>query len=266
MLLIFTASAAVAEPPPPALEAWEQYVATTEARMETQLSSSRGFLLTDFSTERATTRQAIFRGDVPVGKVTTANGSHANIQIPGATIAHWRGAIFLPGITLDELLHRLQHPEDQGPLPPDVLALRVRNRRPDELTLAMRLRRQAIVTVTYDTEHAVRYRRLTANRASSKSISTSIREIADAGTSKERVVPAGQDRGFLWRMNAYWRYEGVAGGVILELESLTLSRSIPLGLGRFVEPIIDRIARESMTRTLTSMRQLYAAAIQRTSP
>ncbi len=58
-------------------------------------------------------------------------------------------------------------------------------------------------------------------------------------------------------MNWYWRYEQVDGGVIVELESLTLSRSIPLGLGMVVEPIINRIARESIYRTLDSMRRLY---------
>ena len=59
-------------------------------------------------------------------------------------------------------------------------------------------------------------------------------------------------------MNSYWRYEQVAGGVVVELESLTLSRSIPLGLGAIVEPIIDRIARESIDRTLENLRRTYA--------
>jgi len=38
----------------------------------------------------------------------------------------------------------------------------------------------------------------------------------------------GDDRGFLWRLNAYWRYEQVAGGVIAECESITLSRDYRL--------------------------------------
>jgi hypothetical protein len=120
--------------------------------------------------------------------------------------------------------------------------------------------RSNIVTVTYDTEHAVDYRRHGTTRASSKSVSRRIVEIDNAGTSGERALPEGEDRGILWRMNAYWRYEQVPGGVIVELESLTLSRSIPRGLGAVVEPMIDRIARESMHRTLDYIRRTYAPA------
>ena len=46
-------------------------------------------------------------------------------------------------------------------------------------------------------------------------------------------------------------------GVIVELESLTLSRGIPMGMGMILEPMINRIARESVTRTLASVRRLY---------
>ena len=69
----------------------------------------------------------------------------------------------------------------------------------------------------------------------------------------------GDDRGFLWRMNSYWRYEQVRGGVIVDIESLTLSRGIPLGMGTVVRPLINRIARESMARTLDNIRRTYAS-------
>jgi hypothetical protein len=59
-------------------------------------------------------------------------------------------------------------------------------------------------------------------------------------------------------MHAYWRYEQVRGGVIVDLESLTLSRGIPLGLGPLVRPLIDRVARESMARTLDNIRRTYS--------
>lgn len=46
--------------------------------------------------------------------------------------------------------------------------------------------------------------------------------------------------------------------MIVDLESVTLSRSVPLGLGTIVRPIINRIARESMERTLVNIRRTYA--------
>ena len=77
------------------------------------------------------------------------------------------------------------------------------------------------------------------------------------GTASEHECRAGEDRGFLWGLNSYWRYQAVPGGVIVEVESLTLSRDLPWGVGAVVRPLIDRVARESLARTLTSMRARF---------
>jgi hypothetical protein len=71
-------------------------------------------------------------------------------------------------------------------------------------------------------------------------------------------VPAGEDRGFLWRLNAYWRCQDVAGGAIAECESITLSRAVPFLVRFLVNPIVERTARESMERTLVAMRTRFA--------
>jgi hypothetical protein len=251
---------ASAGPKPMTVRAWERYVAATEARIDRELASNGAFLVSDFSAARAVTRDAVRSGAIPVGTLATADASGRELSVPGGTVAHWRGAVLLPGVTLDTLLHRLQYPDERGPYPEDVVTLRVLERDPDRLRLAMRLTRTKVVTVTYDTEHVATYRRVGPAHASSKSVSTRIAEVADAGTSAERVLAEGEGRGFLWRMNSYWRYEEVAGGVIVELESITLSRSIPTGLGFVVAPVVERLARESMTRTLASVRRLYSSA------
>jgi hypothetical protein len=241
------------------LDAWNAYVAATEARIDAELASPSAFLLTDSSPDRRERRDALHRGAILIDEHATADSSGTIIDVPDGTIAHWRGAVFLRGIMLESLLQRLQHPNERGPFPEDVVTLRVRDRRPDWIALAMRLTRRSIVRVTYDTEHVVSYRRWGSRRASSTSISTRIAEVADAGTAMERVLPPGEDRGFLWEMNSYWRFEQESDGVIVELESLTLSRSVPFGLGRIVAPVVDRIARDSMQRTLAGFRALYAA-------
>jgi hypothetical protein len=255
-------------PQPRTLEAWNAYVAATETRIESELSATGPFLMSDLEDERGMTRAAISRGDTPVRTLSTVERAGRTLEVPEGTIAHWRGAVLLPGTSIDTLLQLLQHPDERGPYPDDVLSLRVLNRAPNRLTLAMRLTRTKIVTATYDTEHVATYRRLGPTRASSRSISTRIAEVANAGTSAERVLAEGEDRGFLWRMNSYWRYEEVRGGVIVELESITLSRGIPMGLGVVLGPMIDRIARESVTRTLTSVRRLYSGtgAVRAASP
>ena len=250
--------ASAGELPPKLIAAWNSYVAATEARIESELASTGAFLVSDHTDSRGVTRDAIAKGVIPVATASTVDRSGRALAVPGATVAHWRGAVLVRGISLDVLLHRLAHPDERGPYPDDVLSLRVLDRTADRLTLAMRVTRTKIVTATYDTEHVATYRRLGPTRASSRSVSTRIVEVANAGTSAERVLAEGEDRGFLWRMNAYWRFEEVEAGVIVDLESITLSRGIPMGLGMVLAPMIDGIARQSITGTLASVRRLYS--------
>jgi len=116
------------------------------------------------------------------------------------------------------------------------------------------------VTATYNTEHDVSYRSHGAGRASSRSVATRIAEVENVGGPDERECTPGMDRGFLWGLNSYWRYQAVQGGVIVELESLTLSRGVPWGVGAVVRPLVDRVARESVTRTLVSLRARFATS------
>ncbi len=257
--MVANTTAATAEPlQARTAQAWSTYVAATEVRIGRELQSQGRFLAADYSPDATATRDALARGTIAIAKSTTRDAGGRSIAVPDGLIQHWRGAVLLPGVSLDALLNRLQHPNERGPHQQDVLALRVIDRQPDRLKLAIRMTRTKIVTVTYDTEHAIEYRRHGPGRASSRSVSAKIVEIEGAGTTSERALPEGQDRGFLWRMNSYWRYEQVAGGVLVELESVTLSRTIPLGLGTIVEPLIDRIARESINRTLENLRRTYA--------
>jgi len=139
------------------------------------------------------------------------------------------------------VLNRLQDP---GTPPPqeDVVSSKVLARGQDSLRVFIRLVRHAIVTVTYDTEHEMTFRRRTPTVATARSVATRIDEVG------------GGDRGFLWRLNSYWRYEQVAGGVRIDLESLTLSRDVPALLRPIAAPIVSRIARESTVRTLDALR------------
>jgi hypothetical protein len=260
LVLLVPAGAAFAGPAPRTVSAWDTNVAATEARIARELASPRGFLVTDFSPAAASTRTCVVGGEIAISEMTTRDRTGGGIAVPDGMIAHWRGSVFLPGVTLDALLDRLQHPSERGPHQQDVLALRVLEREPNQLRLFIRMTRSKIVTVTYDTEHRVDYRRHSRTRASSRSVATRIVELDGAGTASEREKGPGENRGFLWRLNSYWRYEQVAGGVIVELESLTLSRSVPFGLQVVVDPIIDRVARESIGRTLENLRQIHAPA------
>lgn len=97
-------------------------------------------------------------------------------------------------------------------------------------------------------------------------MSTRIVEIQDAGTPRERARPEGSDRGFLWRVNAYWTYREVPTGVLAELESLTLSRGIPIGLSAIARPLIEHVAVGSMRRTLEALRRAHTPRATQGAP
>jgi hypothetical protein len=153
---------------------------------------------------------------------------------------------------MDGIVEWLQHPDRHRQT--DVLAARVTERTPDAIKVFMKLTRTTIVTATYNTEHLVRIRRHGPGRLSSSSVSLRIAELDQAGTADEREHPPGRDRGFLWRLNSYWRYKAVEGGVIVECESVSLSRDVPALVSAIASPLIDRVARESLTRTMQSVR------------
>lgn len=252
-------SAGAAELKPETVAAWNAYVAAAEARIARELGEDRRFLVQDFEPATDRARARLLAGDVLVSEMSAEDALGDRIEVPSGMIHHWRGAIFVPGLTLDTLLGRLQNPKTEGPHQEDVLALRVLEQQPDHLRLFVKMTRTKIVTVTYNSEHDLRYVRHSPTRASSRSETTKIAELEDAGTPDEREKPVGQDRGFLWKLNSYWRYEQVPGGVIVECESISLSRDIPWGIKQIVSPIVNRIARQSMSRTLDNLAKVHAA-------
>ncbi len=61
----------------------------------------------------------------------------------------------------------------------------------------------------------------------------------------------------MWRLFSYWRFEEVDGGLIVEGESMILSREIPVALAWLIMPLIDRAAHELITHTLAQMKERY---------
>jgi hypothetical protein len=249
---------------PETVKAWNAYVEMTEQRIASEQSSTNKFLALDFQDgpKAVQDRRVLLSGEIQVKHVETGK----NIEVPGGMIHHWRGSIFIPQVTLDYVLSRVENPTAENTKQEDVLDCYVLERSPGQLKLYLKLQRSKIVTVRYNTEHSVRYQRLAKERAYSSSVATRIAEIERLPDNKEREKPEGSDRGYLWRMNSYWRYQQVQGGVIVECESLTLSRTVPMVLEYIIRPVVNRVARESMARTLQSMRTRIVQAHRLSSP
>jgi hypothetical protein len=171
-----------------------------------------------------------------------------SIDVPDALVNHWRGRTFIPHADLATVLARVRQAETLL-RQPDVVTARIVPQGPDRDLVLLAITRSQVLTAHYDTEHDVRYTRPGPGRVASDSVATRIREVGGQGDPAPR-----EDRGFLWGLRAWWRYEAVPGGVLIECESVSLSRSVPYVVRPVVGPMVTRFARESMERTLTSLR------------
>ena len=244
---------------PKTLRDFARYVAAVEARRARDITSNEPFLQINRlpPQERARTMAALRRGEVIVTRGAAHDASSNEFAIDGGLVNHWHGTVFVPKVKLDHLLRVLQEPQTDQHKQEDVLSSRVLARDGDTQKVYLRLRRTKFVTVVYDTEYDVEYKKIGTDRAFSNSISTKVVEIENAGTKAERAMPEGNDHGYMWRLNSYWRYQQIDDGVLVEIESLTLSRDLPAIIGPLIRPIVNSTARESMSRTLASVRARF---------
>ncbi len=189
------------------------------------------------------------RGELIVEKLTPATGP----DFSGAMLHHWRGTAFAPGATTADFERLMKnfaaYPQH---FPPEVLTGKVVAEQGDHLQATMRVRQKHIITVVMDTDYDVTYGQLDAQHHYSISRTTRIAEIDAAGTSQERALSPSEEHGLLWRLNVYWSYEERDGGLYMQIETVTLTRSIPRGLGWVVGPFVESVPRESLEFTLRS--------------
>ena len=73
-------------------------------------------------------------------------------------------------------------------------------------------------------------------------------------------MPEGNDDGFLWRLNSYWSFIRVPGGLLIQCEAVSLTRDIPAGLGWLAGPVVQQLPRESLEFTLQATQKALAAS------
>lgn len=248
VLLFVTAPGCVAaEPPSAAVAAFNSYVRAVESRLAQQHLSQSTFLVPAASDPQLEDR--LRRGELIVEKLTPPTGA----DLSGAMLHHWRGTAFAPGAKASDF-ERLMKNFNAYPqrFSPQVLQARVLAQQGDRLQATMRVRQRHVITVVMDTTYDISYGRLDAQHGFSISRSTRINEIDSPGTASERVLNANEEHGFLWRLNTYWSYEERDGGLYMQIESVSLTRSIPTGLGWAIRPLVESVPRESLEFTLRS--------------
>jgi hypothetical protein len=249
ILFVFaTAPGQVAgEPAPAAIAAFNTYFGVVESRLAQQHRSQNGFLAPVASGPENEMR--LRRGELIVEKLTPATGA----ELPGAMLHHWRGTAFAPGAKAADF-ERLMKDFNAYPqhFSPQVVQAKILTQQGDHFQASMRVRQKHVITVVMDTSYDITFGRLDALHGYSISRSTQIAEIDSPGTSRERALNSGEEHGFLWRLNTYWSYEERDGGLYMQIESVSLTRSIPTGLGWAIGPFVGSVPRESLEFTLRS--------------
>jgi hypothetical protein len=258
---ITTCAASAGEPALPELKtgtlrAFQRYVELTDRRNEAELEHGRQLLWIDnlADGQRAEAYAALKRGEVKLQKLGVRDNG-AVISCPGGLIHHWVGVVFLPGAKLEEVLGTLEDYDRHSVYySPDVERSKIESRNGDHFRVFLRFHRHKVITAVLNTEHEVEYFHDAPGKAHSRSSATRIAQVENAGKSDEREKSPGDDDGFLWRMETWWRMEESDGGVYVQSEVASLTRNIPTGLGWMIGPFVTDIPKETLTFTLEATR------------
>lgn len=251
------ADAAAAQLKQPTIDAFNHYVALTEARIKSEVSDRRTFLSVDQlpPQERQEALTRLNQGDVVVQKMETLDNGRP-IPIPHGMVHHWLATVFIPGVDLAEMLSQQQN-YDRSPsvYGPDIERCKLLRVEGDNFQVYYRLHRKVLmVSATFDADFHIRFVPVDEVREYSFSHSTKIAEVIDAGTPDETEEPVGMDSGYLWRLYTYTRYEQRDGGVYMQTEFLALSRSVPALFAWLIDPFVRSIPEDYLTHVLTATR------------
>ena len=241
--------------------AFDRYVRATEARMSPELQDESRFLHVDGLPEAERRHHAaeLAAGRLVIERLQSREDGK-EIDVPDGLIHHWVGVIFVPRGTAAAAVALLQDYNRHADIfKPAIDRSRVLEHEGDRYRVFMRFFMKKVVSVTIDSEHEARFTRASPSRAYSRVVSTRVQEVEHAGTPQEHQLPVGNDGGYLWRINSYWRFLERDGGVYVQCESITLSRDIPFGLHWIVGPFVTSIPRESLTFTLETVRRVLTA-------
>jgi hypothetical protein len=236
--------------------AFDRYIEATEAQMESDAGLTQ-FLVVDHlpDAEKQKEYDLLQQGGVYIQELHTQSEG-APIRIPSGLVHHWAGVVFIPNATLSEVNAVLQDYGAQAKIyKPDIRQSKLMEQNGDESKIFEQFYNKSIVTVVLNVSFQVVETQMGNTRLQSISRSTRIVEVVNPDGPDEHERTDGKDHGYMWRLNSYWRIEEKDGGVYVQNESISLSRTVPALLGWLIEPLTKSIPRDVLSRTLTNTRK-----------
>ena len=243
-----------AEPKRETLRAWDGYIGSVNTSEAERNAGSRPFFWIDESSE---TQQRVQNG-----KLVIAN--HDPRKVPQGLIHHWVGGMFVPNVSLDQVMRVLNSYDRYSDIyKPLIRKTSVIEQAGDTVKLnVLAVQKAFSVTAAVETDEEIQIERPAANRVCITANSVRIQEIANYGQPNEHAFPEDRRPGYVWRAQTVERLEQRDGGVYVELETISLSRGIPVAVRWLIKPLTDDLPQKMMTDLLDETR----VAAQRSVP
>jgi hypothetical protein len=239
---------------PRTVDEFDAYARGVEAGLQQRWDGKQPFLSLD---ENAPERAKVLQGELWIQPATPNNP----IPIYQGLIYDWVGAVFIPHTEMKTVLDILQDFDRHSQIYPDVKRSRLVSRSGNNIIGFWRLeKKQSLISAVLDVTQNAEWQQIAPGKWVCRAYAKDIREVDHPGTAREKLLPVGEGRGFLWRLYAYWSLESVNGGVFGECRTLSLSRSIPPSLAWAIQPFLETLPRAALASTL---RDTSAAAAKK---
>ena len=250
LLLLSAKFLPAAEPKQETLRAWDEYIRTLDVERENRINGNGPFLRVDESPDL---QRRVQRNELVVT-------NHDPRKVPQGMIHHWVGGMFIRNTSLDQAMSVLTNYPRYSEVYKQLLKnCSVVERNGDDIKLSVVAVQKALsVTAAVSTDNQIHIVRLDSKRVLITSSATRIQEIANYGQSSEHAFPEDRRPGYVWRAVVNERLEERDGGVYVELETVALSRGIPLEFRWLIKPITDELPRKMMIDMLNDTRAALA--------
>ena len=237
-----------------AVDGWDRYILTTEAKLESRFRGEGMFLGPQDSPawrQQLRNHTTLVYPSVPKGVVS----------IKGGLIQDWSGAVFVPNSSLKQVLSIVQdYDHHKAIYKPDIAEAKLRSRSGDNFNVFMRIvKSKLMLSAVLNTDHDIRFTTLDSHRVFSRAYCRRIAEVSGAGKQGEHELPVGQDHGYIWRITGYWFFEERDSGVYISCQSITLTRDIPFLLEKVLGPVLRELPGESLRLSLEQTRNAITA-------
>ncbi len=258
ILLFFPITVSAATLKPETKEAWNEYLVSAQADMQSRLQPGAHFLWLDDHPELAEKIKT-------VGPYVSPVGPHIPKKVPAGLIHDWLGIGFVPHVKIEDILRIVRdYDRYKDVYRPGVIDSIAHGHDGTRDLFSMRLMNKSVVAKTaLDTDCEASYIRVDDRRWYGFSNTTHIQEVDKFGTPQQHTLPEDQGTGLIWRLSSFTRLEERDGGVYAELEAIALSRDIPSAVRLFVTPIVRRVSRESLATSLHQTRIAVDSGIPR---